>query len=82
MVVPSLVPETFGYVVLESFAQGRPVIGRNLGALPEILENSGGGMIFNDLDGLSDSMQWYLNDPKIADRHGRAGPGSRAGLLS
>ncbi len=73
MVVPSLVPETFGYVVLESFAQGRPVIGRNLGALPEILENSGGGMIFNDLDGLSDSMQWYLNDPKIADSHGRAG---------
>ena len=73
MVVPSLVPETVGYVVLESFAQGRPVIGRNLGALPEILEVSGGGIIFDDLDGLEKAMRRYLMDPELSDRDGRSG---------
>ena len=33
VVVPSLVYETFGYVVLEAFAEGTPVIVRNLGRL-------------------------------------------------
>lgn len=73
MVVPSLVPETFGYVVLESFAQGRPVIGRNLGALPEIVAASGGGLIFNDIEGLENAMRRYLMDPALTDRHGRSG---------
>lgn len=73
MVVPSLVPETFGYVVLESFAQGRPVIGRNLGALPEIVAASGGGLIFDDIEGLENAMRRYLMDPALTDRHGRAG---------
>lgn len=73
MVVPSLVPETFGYVVLESFAQGRPVIGRNLGALPEIVAVSSGGMIFDDLGGLENAMRQYLLDPERSDRDGRNG---------
>ena len=73
MVVPSLVPETFGYVVLESFAQGRPVLGRNLGALPEILDRSGGGRTFNDQAQLLDTMKHYLSSPESADSEGMAG---------
>lgn len=73
MIVPSLVPETFGYVVLESFAQGRPVIGRNLGALPEILAHANGGSTFDDSGELLETMRTYLNEPELADEYGRHG---------
>src|SRR5262249_10886134 len=42
VVVPSLVYETFGYVVLEAFHEGTPVVVRDLGALPELVEESRG----------------------------------------
>ena len=35
VVVPSLFPETFGYVVLEAFAVGTPVVVHEAGALCE-----------------------------------------------
>ncbi len=44
--VPSLVYETFGYVVLEAFAEKTPVVVRDLGALPELVAESGGGLVF------------------------------------
>ncbi len=45
VVVPSLFPETFGYVVLEAFAVRTPVIvDRNGGALEETGVRSGGGI--------------------------------------
>ncbi len=46
VVVPSLVYETFGYVVLEAFHEKTPVIVRDLGALPELVAESGGGLSF------------------------------------
>jgi glycosyltransferase involved in cell wall biosynthesis len=73
VVVPSLVPETFGYVVLESFAQGRPVLGRDLGALPGILRSSGGGRTFDDQKSLLAQMNFYLNQPELADADGQRG---------
>ena len=36
-VVPSEVEESFGRIVIESYAQGTPVIATNIGALPEII---------------------------------------------
>jgi glycosyltransferase involved in cell wall biosynthesis len=48
--VPSLTYETFGIVMLEAFARKTPVIARRLGALPEVVEESGGGLTF-DTDG-------------------------------
>lgn len=73
VVVPSLVPETFGYVVLEAFAQGRPVVGRSLGALTEIIQKTGGGLVFQDSQELLESLAFYLREPEEADRHGWAG---------
>ncbi len=45
-VVPSVTYETFGIVVIESFARKTPVIVRDLGALPEVVEESGGGIVY------------------------------------
>jgi glycosyltransferase involved in cell wall biosynthesis len=73
LIVPSLVPETFGYVVLEAFAQARPVVGRNLGALPEILGETGGGLTFDNSEALSDAMRSLASDECLADAMGLAG---------
>ena len=44
--VPSLTYETFGIVIIEAFARRTPAIVRNLGALPEVIEESGGGVVY------------------------------------
>jgi glycosyltransferase involved in cell wall biosynthesis len=46
VVVPSVWHENFPYVILQSFAAGVPVIGSNLGGIPELLRDDR-GMIFN-----------------------------------
>jgi glycosyltransferase involved in cell wall biosynthesis len=44
--VPSLVYETFGFIALESLAQGTPVIGRDIGGVGELVRESGGGFTY------------------------------------
>ena len=50
--IPSRSYETFGYVALEAFSVGTPVVARRVGALPEIVEESGGGIGFEHSRGL------------------------------
>ena len=45
-IVPSVAYETFGLVVIEAFAQKTPAIVRDLGALPEVIQESGGGFVY------------------------------------
>jgi len=73
VVVPSLVPETFGYVAIEAFAQGRPVIGREMGALPGILRTSGGGRTFDNPETLLELLRLFLQYPELADADGARG---------
>ena len=47
VIVPSLCYETFGQVVVEAFSQHTPALVRNSGALPEMVDESGGGLIYN-----------------------------------
>ena len=51
-IVPSLVYETFGIIVIEAFMRKTPVIARDRGALTEIVEDSGGGILFRTEDEL------------------------------
>ena len=73
LIVPSLVPETFGYVVLEAFAQARPVLGRHLGALPELLNSTGGGFTFDSNESLAEAMRKLADDETLANSLGRNG---------
>ncbi|MFO0953638.1 MAG: glycosyltransferase family 4 protein [Isosphaeraceae bacterium] len=77
VVVPSLVYETFGYVVLEAFDQGVPVVVRNLGALPELVQESGGGLVFDDLDGLVSSLRLLVDQPRLRRTLGENGRQAR-----
>lgn len=65
VVVPSICYETFGRVVIESFAMGTPVIASNLGALPELVDHGRTGLLFRpgDPDDLADKIEWMLSHP-------------------
>jgi glycosyltransferase involved in cell wall biosynthesis len=45
-VVPSITYETFGLTSVEAFARKTPAIVRDLGALPEAVQDSGGGFVY------------------------------------
>lgn len=51
-IVPSVTYETFGIIMVESFARKSPVIVRDLGALPEVVQDSRGGFIYHTDDEL------------------------------
>jgi glycosyltransferase involved in cell wall biosynthesis len=82
VVVPSLVPETFGYVVLEAFAEGTPVIARELGALPELVAESQGGLTFDSPEALSESIDRLTRDRELRDALGANGRLARRRLWS
>jgi glycosyltransferase involved in cell wall biosynthesis len=60
LVVPSVCFETFGIILIEAFRQGTPVVARRIGPFPEIVETSGGGVLFErgeELPALLNSLQ-------------------------
>jgi glycosyltransferase involved in cell wall biosynthesis len=48
LIAPSLGFEVFPMVVLEAFCRSTPVIARNVGPYPQLIEESGGGLLFGD----------------------------------
>lgn len=51
-IVPSITYETFGMIIIEAFARKTPVIVRDLGALPEVVQDSNGGLVYRTDDEL------------------------------
>lgn len=56
LIAASLTYETFGMVVVEAMARGTPVIARELGAYSELIGASRGGLLFHDVESLSDCL--------------------------
>ena len=73
VIVPSVCFETFGIVVLEAFRDRTPVIVRNLGPLPEIVRDSGGGLVFETRDELSAAIRQFAQDPAARQEMADAG---------
>jgi glycosyltransferase involved in cell wall biosynthesis len=73
LVVPSVGYEVFGLVVLEAFARGTPVIVNDLGALPELVEDSGGGLTYRTNAELVDAIERLRIDGALRDELGRRG---------
>jgi glycosyltransferase involved in cell wall biosynthesis len=63
LITPSICYEVFPLVVLEAFQQGIPIIARRLGPYPEIVEASGGGLLFSDRRELEDAIRSLMFDP-------------------
>ena len=73
LVVPSVCFETFGIILIEAFRQGTPVIARRIGPFPEIVERSGGGMLFTDANDLTKALERLENEAGLRDALARAG---------
>ena len=68
--------ESFGLVPLEAFVYGKPVIGSDAGAIPEVVEHNRSGLLFEDgnADGLAECFDRLLHDRQL---YGRLAEGAR-----
>ncbi len=73
LIVPSICYETFGIVIIEAFAVKTPVIAHNLGALPEVIQESGGGFVYNDENHLISAMDRLAGEPDLRNELGLKG---------
>lgn len=73
-VIPSEWYENCPMSVLESFAAGKPVIGANIGGLPELIDHEVDGLVFEpgNADDLAASMLRLWSDPAQRAAMGRA----------
>lgn len=73
VLVPSLWYETFGRVVVEAFACGRPVLVSDLGALTELVEEGKTGFRVKPgaVDDWQEKLQWSADNPMQLMRMGQ-----------
>jgi glycosyltransferase involved in cell wall biosynthesis len=71
--IPSLTYEIFPTVALESLARGTPVIAHDLGGLPEIVEDSGGGIVYRTDEALAAAMRRLIDEPALRREMGDNG---------
>jgi glycosyltransferase involved in cell wall biosynthesis len=72
-VIPSVTYETFGMASVEAFARKTPVIARDLGGLPEVVRESGGGFVYRSDAELLDALQQIAHSPALRDELGEKG---------
>jgi len=73
--VPARLPEAFGLYVIEAMAAGVPVVLPNHGSFPELLEQTKGGVLYDDKDrhALPVALKKMLDDSQKAKALGSAG---------
>jgi glycosyltransferase involved in cell wall biosynthesis len=74
-VFPSHAYETFGKTILESYAQGRPVVASDLGSRRELVLHGETGLLYRtgSVKGLADAIRELLSHPEQTERMGWAG---------
>ena len=72
VVLPSLWYENLPYVILQSFAVGKPVIGSERGGIPELVQHGHTGLLYDskDSDALSKAMDTLMQDRQMATQMG------------
>ncbi len=73
VLVPSITYETFGIIIIEAFARKTPVIVRDLGALPEVVQDSDGGFVYRTDAELLDAIRQVAGNPELRSRLGQNG---------
>jgi glycosyltransferase involved in cell wall biosynthesis len=74
-VLPSIVYESFGLTILESYAFGKAVLGSNLGAIPEIVKNEKTGLLFEagNIKDLANKINLMLANKERTREMGKQG---------
>ncbi len=65
--VPSLFWEPFGLVAVEALANRTPVIAHRIGGPAEIVEQSGGGLLYDNEQGLVDALERIADDSRLRE---------------
>jgi glycosyltransferase involved in cell wall biosynthesis len=75
MSLPTVYRESKGLPVLEALANGIPVVLPDHGAFPELIADTGGGVLHKPLDAadLANTLADLLNDPERGEQLGGAG---------
>lgn len=73
VVVPSICYENCPYSILETLASGKPIIGAKIGGIPELIEESKNGYLYeyNDLKKLSKLMNTLFKNKNIREEYGK-----------
>jgi len=76
--VPTVYREPKGLFVLEAMAAGLPVVLPEHGSFPELIEATGGGILFEpeNVNAISDSLKRLLSDQEMRQRLATAGRGA------
>ena len=72
-IVPSVCYETFGLVILESLKEMTPVITSSFGALPEVVQETGGGVMYKNLEEFEILLDKFAQSGEAARAMGRIG---------
>ena len=72
-IVPSITYETFGMIIIEAFARKTPAIVRDLGALPEVVHDSGGGFTYRSDAELLAAIARLIGSPALRSELGERG---------
>lgn len=74
-VLPSILPEPFGLVILEAMALGKPVVGTDAGGVSEVIVDGRTGFLVpsRDVGRLAEAVLRLVKDPDLRERMGAAG---------
>jgi glycosyltransferase involved in cell wall biosynthesis len=69
LAAPSILPEPFGLVVVETLAAGRPVVASAVGGIPEIVRHEVEGLLVpaGDVDALTAALDRLVADPGLRE---------------
>lgn len=68
VVIPSIWHENFPYVILQSFAYGKAVIGTDRGGIPELVKDNEFGLVYpaENFEVLAEKINYLWNNPDLA----------------
>ena len=72
VVIPSIWYENCPYSVMETLAIGKPVIGADIGGIPELVQNDRSGITYkyDDIDELADKMKKLFHNEELVKEFG------------
>ena len=73
LIIPSIWYENCPYSVLETQAIGKPIIGSNLGGIPELVKDNENGIIYqyDDVNELAYKIEELFKDKKLREKYSK-----------
>ena len=68
VIIPSIVPEVFPMVALESLSYGTPIIVNDMGGLPEIVSKSKAGFIFKHSNDIVSAINLIKTNKRLRNK--------------